>query len=139
MSSVADVVCCAKCGVAEVDEIKLEDCDGCDLVKYCSDKCREGHREQHIGECRKRAQQLHDNDLFTQPDISYLGECPLCFLTMPLDPQKSAFHSCCSKSICDGCNYADIKSNGGKSCPFCREPTATDEEDIEKKIMIRVK
>ena len=28
----ADVVC-GWCGIAEVDNIKLEDCDGCDLVK----------------------------------------------------------------------------------------------------------
>ena len=43
-------VCCANCGIAGVDDIKLEECNDCDLVKYCSDKCREEHREQHVGE-----------------------------------------------------------------------------------------
>ena len=43
----ADKEVCANCGIAGVDNIKLEDCDGCDLVKYCSDGCRELHREQH--------------------------------------------------------------------------------------------
>ena len=38
----AEVVC-AWCGIAAVDNITLEECDGCDLVKYCSDKCQEGH------------------------------------------------------------------------------------------------
>lgn len=47
-------VCCANCGVAEVDDIKLKDCDGRDLVKYCSDKCTENHREQHDEECKRR-------------------------------------------------------------------------------------
>src|SRR5210317_2575984 len=96
-------ICCANCGMAEVDDIKLENCDGCDLVKYCSDKCREEHREQHDEDCKNRGQELHNDDLFTQPDGSHLGECPICFLPMPLDPQKKLFRSCCSNFICMGC------------------------------------
>ena len=96
---------CAWCGIAAVDNITLEDCDGCDLVKYCGDKCREEHRERHDEECKRRAQQLHDKKLFRQPDGTHLGECPLCFLPMPLHPSKSTFKSCCSKHICDGCEY----------------------------------
>ena len=38
---------CANCGVAEVDDIKLEECDGCDLVLCGSEWCRVVHREQH--------------------------------------------------------------------------------------------
>ena len=34
-------ICCPSCGIAEVDDIKLKDCDDCDLVKYCSDKCQQ--------------------------------------------------------------------------------------------------
>ena len=41
----ADKNVCANCGIAAVDDIKLEECTDCDLVKYCSDKCREDHRE----------------------------------------------------------------------------------------------
>src|SRR6056300_567262 len=93
---------CANCGISEVDEIKLEDCDGCDLVKYCSDKCKEEHREQHEEECKERAKKLHDDDLFTQPDSTHLGECPLCFLPMPIDPNKCRYKSCCSNFICMG-------------------------------------
>ena len=30
-------ICCASCGIAAVDDVKLMDCDGgCDIVKYCS-------------------------------------------------------------------------------------------------------
>ena len=31
-----ELMVCANCGIAQVDDIKLEECDGCDLVKYCS-------------------------------------------------------------------------------------------------------
>ncbi len=131
-------ICCANCGVAEVDDIKLKECDGCDLVKYCSDKCKEGHREEHEEECKKRGLELHDVDLFTQPDGSHLGECPLCFLPLPLEPRKTTFKSCCSELICNGCVYANARSNGGRKCPFCREPVADDEENTKRK-MERIK
>ena len=36
--------CCASCGLAAVDDVKLKDCDGgCDIVKYCNDDCQENH------------------------------------------------------------------------------------------------
>ncbi len=132
---------CANCGIAAVDEIKLEDCGGCDLVKYCGDKCKEGHREQHEVECKNRAKKLHDDDLFTQPDGTHLGECPICFLPMPLDPNKCRYKSCCSNFICMGCIFAQMKSNmnmlEGSRCPFCREPAAEDKEESSK-LMERV-
>ncbi|MCP4744814.1 MAG: zinc finger MYND domain-containing protein, partial [Desulfobacteraceae bacterium] len=85
---------CACCGIAAVDDVKLEDCNGgCDLVKYCSDKCQENHREQHEEECKNRKAELPDKELFEQPDGTYLGECPICFLPLPLHPKKSRFHS----------------------------------------------
>jgi hypothetical protein len=133
------VCVCANCGIAEVDNIKLEDCGGCDLVKYCGDNCKEEHREQHGEECNKRSVILHDKRLFTQPDGSHLGECPLCFLPMPYDPNKSSSYSCCSKHICDGCVYANFISRGGDNCPFCREPLADDDEENKKRTMKRVK
>ncbi len=133
------VVCCANCGRAEVDDINLKLCDGCDLVKYCSDKCTKDHQDQHDEWCKKRKAELRDKELFTQPDGSHLGECPLCFLPMPLDNRKSAFYSCCSKTICDGCDYANYKNNGGDNCPFCREPLADDDDEEEKRMMKRIK
>jgi hypothetical protein len=130
---------CANCGVAEVDDdIQLEDCDRCDLVKYCSDKCKEEHREQHAEECKKRKAKLHDKKIFTQPNGSHLGECPICFLPMPLDPPKTTFKSCCSKIICCGCEYSNFMSDGSNKCPFCREP-APDDEERHERMMKRIK
>ena len=136
-------VCCANCGAAEVDDIKLEECDDCDLVKYCSDGCRELHRELHEEECTRRAKVLHDRELFTQPDETHLGECPLCFLPMPLDKQKSSYYACCSQIVCNGCVHAHIMANiddmvKAGSCPFCREPVVGEEES-NKRMMKRVK
>jgi hypothetical protein len=135
--------CCANCGMPEVDEIKLEECDGCDLVKYCGGKCRGEHREQHEEDCRKRKEELHDRELFTQPDINHLGECPICFLPLSLDRSKSFFKTCCSEIICNGCFYANVMANKydkakALRCPFCREPHLGGGES-KKRIMKRVK
>jgi hypothetical protein len=88
----ADEVC-ASCGIAPVDDIKLKICDGCDLVKYCSDACRENHREQHEEVCKKRKAELHNRELFEQPEETCFGECPICFLPLPLDERKYTFYA----------------------------------------------
>ncbi len=137
---------CANCGIAEIDEIKLEECDGCDLVKYCSDKCRGEHREQHSEECKKRANELHERRLFTQPDISHLGECPICFLPMSLDPEKSTFNSCCGQTICNGCTHENFREKffsgirdekKASGCVFCRTPLS-DKEEYDKRTKERI-
>ena len=136
---------CACCGIAAIDDTKLKkDCDGgCDLVKYCGDACKENHREQHETACKKRKAEIRDKRLFTQPDNSYLGECPICCLPLSLDPSKSTLMGCCCKLICDGCNYANQKreSEGGLEhrCVYCRDPIAESDEEHNKRIMKRVK
>ena len=87
--------------------------------------------------------ELHDDTLFSQPEGTHVGECPLCFLPLPLDPQKSALKTCCSAVICKGCDYANYKSNihdilaKALRCPFCREPAKDDENN--KRMMKRIK
>ncbi len=132
-----ELMVCANCGIAQVDDIKLEGCAGCQLVSYCSDKCQEEHQEQHEEECKRIAAELHDRELFEQPDDCHLGECPLYFLPMPIDLKQSSFYSCCCKTICTGCVYANLKSCGSRNCPFCREPVVDEEED-EKRLMKRM-
>jgi TPR repeat protein len=135
----ADKNSCASCGIAGGDDVKLEKCTDCKSVQYCSDKCREKHREQHDEECKIWVKALHDRKLFTQPESTHLGECPICFLPLPLDPQKHGVYSCCSKVICNGCIYANRKSKGDQIiCLFCRERTVSEEES-RKNLMKRVK
>ena len=78
---------CASCGIAEVDVVKLKECDGCDLVSYCGDACQELHRPEHAGKCKKRAAELRDELLFKQPESSHMGDCPICCLPLSLNKE----------------------------------------------------
>ena len=78
------MMCCASCGKAEVDNVKLKMCTACKLVKYCSVDCQKNHRPQHKKACKKRAAEIKDDRLFTQPDGNQFGECPICCLPLPL-------------------------------------------------------
>ena len=141
-------VLCASCGTA-VDEIKfpiggmsvtLANSFECiNGVRCCSVECREDHEQRHDEGFNELREELHDKKLFTQPDISHRGECPICFLPLSLDSSKSMFWTCCSETICNGCVHANHKSsNGGDRCPFCREQVF-DDEDIHKRLMKRAK
>ena len=97
------------------------------------------HGHKHKEDCEKRV--LHDELLFRQPENSYLGECPICFLPQSLDETKCTLMVCCGKLICNGCNWANQKrEKEGKlkiKCAFCREPIsetfADGQKIIEKK------
>ena len=122
----AEVVdfCCASCGIAEVDDVKLKNCADCDLVRYCCDSCRQDHKPKHEVSCRERAAALRDEVLFRQPESSHLGDCPICLLPLPIDTEQPVYFTCCSKVICQGCSCA-ISSQTEEQvecpCPFCRE------------------
>ena len=134
--------CCASCGIAEIDDVKLKECDDCDLVRYCSDECLNNHRSQHEEACKKRAAELREKLLFKQPEGSHLGDCPICSLPMPLGQLKCNLMSCCSKIICMGCCHANQKREREQrlqpSCPFCRKPAPKTYEEADKRRMARV-
>ena len=117
--------CCASCGIAEIDDIKLMPCNSCDLVRYCSVNCQRDHISCHLQACRKRAAELRDELLFKQPEGSCYGDCPICSLPLPLDGSKSGMYMCCSKVICLGCDHANRMREDEmrlqRTCPFCRE------------------
>ena len=129
-------ICCASCDIAEVDVIKLKECNDCDLVRYCSDECQAKHRPHHESKCKERAAELRDEILFRQPESSHHGDCPICFLPLSIDTDESSLYGCCSKLICNGCAYANqkraFKENLEHNCPFCRKIlTKTQEEMIQ--------
>ena len=143
------MLCCASCGITGGDDdIKLKKC-ACKLVKYCSVKCQKEHRPKHKRECKKRAAELRDELLFKQPESSYLGDCPICCLPLPLDKQKSVLNSCCCKRICNGCDYANKKREDNQrrgregrhqyTCPFCRTALPITDEANFKQLIKRVK
>ena len=137
-----EVILCASCGTAGSDDIKLRRCNACYLVRYCSVKCQKEHRPKHKKACKKRAAELRDELLFKQPESTHLGDCPICCLPIPIDPQKSSMYSCCSKSICNGCGYANMKrENDGRlqpTCPFCRKAVQNTEEEQVEEMMKRI-
>ena len=141
-STEADEVC-ANCGKAAVDSIKLKMCTACKLVKYCSVECQKIHRPQHKKTCKKRAAELRENKLFAPTDESYLGECPICCLPLPIDKSKSGINSCCCKIICMGCDHANYlreKEQGlHPRCPYCREKLPDTDEELHQNYMKRVK
>ena len=137
-----EAMCCASCGKAAVDDVKLKKC-ACDLVKYCSVDCQKIHRPQHKKACKKRLAEIKDDRLLTQPEESHLGECPLCCLPLQLDESKLLINSCCCKRICRGCAYANIlreREQGLRhTCPHCREPVPATKEEIDRNLMKRGK
>ena len=144
MSTVNDadnnVSVCANCG-KKGDNLKS--CTACKMVKYCNRECQIAHRPQHKKECRKRAAELHDIELFKQPPSQH-GDCPICFLQLPyLDPTGKKYMTCCGKMICSGCIYAPLYDSQGnevdnKKCAFCRTSTPTTVKEVIKRMMKRV-
>ena len=134
MSAEADdiMMCCAGCGKAAFDDIKKVE-----SVRFCSVTCQKERRPKH-----KRAVELRDELLLKQPEISHLGDCPICFLPTPIGPTESARLECCSKLICEGCNYANQKREREQrldpKCPFCRHPIPKSQGQVEKNRMKRV-
>ena len=71
-----------------------------------------------------------DIDLFAP--IPKREECPICMITLPIIKHGALFHTCCGKTICDGCAHkslmTEIENNGALAwdrhvCAFCRQKT----------------
>ena len=131
MSTTADT--CANCGKGEESSGDLKACTACKLVKYCNRNCQIVHRPQHKKACKKRAAELYDAALFEEHPRE---ECPICMLPLPLIENNTGttFHTCCGKSICDGCEYALDESGAKDLCPFCRTPPPNSNEEQIKRV-----
>lgn len=72
------------------DDIKLKKCAACFLVRYCSvNNCQKEHMSHHTQACKKRVADLRDEILFTQPDSTHNGDCPICLIPISLDQDQS--------------------------------------------------
>lgn len=125
------MMCCASCGKAEGDGIQLRTCTACKSVRYCDINCQRSHRPKHKKACKERAAELRDEILSKQPEGTHLGDCPICFLPHSLDESKYVTHECCSKIVCEGCDFANlIRAREERlvfTCPFCRDTAEKDE------------
>ena len=93
-------------------------------------------RPKHKKECKRRAAELFDEELFKDPPEG--PECPVCMLPLPFDGDHIHFGACCGKFICMGCMYAQIKEEilsvkedeDCGACTFCRTPPTSVEKEI---------
>eukprot|EP00984_Skeletonema_dohrnii_P006318 scaffold2260_cov73-Skeletonema_dohrnii-CCMP3373.AAC.2 len=135
--------CCASCGAAESDAITLTTCDACNLVLYCDEACQELHKPEHGAACKRRKLAEREKMLFRQPESNHMGDCPICSLPLPFDGLQYTLFPCCSKTICNGCDYAieksERKSGSRHTCPFCRHPVAETVKEAKRDIKKRVK
>jgi len=137
---------CANCGKEDAKNI----CNKCKQVKYCNAVCKKVHKKKHKKDCEEYvrlatekhneelriAAELHDIELF-KPPPQLFGDCPICFVRLPLLMTGSKYMTCCGKVICSGCIHAPLYDNQGNEvdnekqneCPFCR--TLAPKSDLE--------
>ena len=121
---------CANCGKGEESSGDLKACTACKMVKYCNRDCQIAHRPQHKKACKKRAAEIHDEQIYKEPPPP--EECPICMLPLPHDPDLKAFYSCCGKNVCNGCIHA-MAETSMEVCPFCKTPPSnSDEEELQR-------
>ena len=121
---------CANCG-KEGNSDDMNTCNKCKSVKYCNAACKKKHRKKHKKACERRVAELHDIELFKEVEPE---ECPICFLPLSFDSSQVSFQICCGKSICNGCIYAMIESEGKDLCAFCRTPPTQSNGDRLRRI-----
>ena len=88
-------------------------------------------------------EETKDVDLFAP--IPKTEECPICLVLLPINEgggHNTSFHTCCGKTICDGCTYQEVLScmENGESpnehkCAFCRQPQPKNYIKSLKKLM----
>jgi len=123
-----DMTCYAACGRGRDG---LRTCTACKTVKYCSVQCQKDHCPKHKKECKKRATELFDEKLFQDPPQR--EECPVRFISMPIDAEQVVNQFCCGKLICRGCTFAAENKEGWMLCPFCRQEP-TEQGDFEERL-----
>ena len=136
--------CCASCGIAAVDDVKLKDCSACKLAKYCGVKCQKEHWQQHKQECKQKAAELRDEILFEQPWSSNLGDCPIFHLLFAIAHWSKIFHShrmllqsdlqrlCSCQPEARG-----TRSTDAKKCPFCRHVLPKSKQQVYKNYLAK--
>jgi TPR repeat protein len=129
--STNDTSTCANCGKGEESVGDLKACTACKMVKYCNRDCQISHRLQHKKACKKRAAELHDEELFKQPPPA--EDCPICMLLLPSLHTGCKYKTCCGKIICSGCIHAVEKRDGTGLCPFCRTPAPTSDKEVAER------
>ena len=137
---------CSECG-KESD--KLMKCRDCKCIWYCNAACQKRHWKEHKKECKlikkglqKRGGKL---DLGTEKDVGPLGklppreECPICMRALPPLERLQQYFVCCGKTLCNGCDFQHyMKSEGVRTCAFCRTAVPRSDEEVLARLSKRV-
>jgi len=127
---------CANCG-KESSDSDMNTCNKCNSVKYCNAACKKKHRSKHKKQCEKRVAELNDEKLFKQPPPR--EDCLICMIRMPILNTGRGYYTCCGKTICCGCVYANAKIDLKKQlCPFCRTPNSISDKEMMKNLENRM-
>jgi len=126
---------CANCG-KEGSDIN-NTCNKCNSVMYCNAACKKKHKNKHKKQCERIVAALHEEALFKQPPT--LEDCPICFQLLPSHEKGSIYKSCCGKTICSGCWYANVLIDIKKQlCAFCRTQAPKTEKESRRRIIKRI-
>eukprot|EP00984_Skeletonema_dohrnii_P008202 scaffold3011_cov76-Skeletonema_dohrnii-CCMP3373.AAC.4 len=132
---------CSFYGTPEVDNVKFKrittkEQEERDWAAEVSDEIMYRQPESTDAELQR------DEVLFRQPESTHLGDCPICFLPLEIDPYKSTLQSCCSKVICKGCRRANklrgVNKNLHHTCLMCRQPKPRSDKEVNMYSMKRV-
>eukprot|EP00956_Cyclotella_meneghiniana_P028159 scaffold64941_cov77-Cyclotella_meneghiniana.AAC.12 len=105
---------CATCG--KDGEVKA--CKACQSGdKYCITDGQLNHREEDKKKCKER-----EAKLFADPPPR--EECPICFLTLPLQ-DECVYQECCGNSRT-------------QRCPFCNAPDAQTQKEYNDRLLERI-
>jgi hypothetical protein len=126
------------------------------MVKYCSTKCQREHFSEHTAMECQFLNSFRLSGLFERPPPP--PDCDICFEALPIQIGDISFLTCCGKTVCNGCYYANVLAlrehndalavesirRGSplplgspqyrkQTCAFCRtEMPATDDEAVER-------
>ena len=126
---------CANCGKEGGDVTNT--CNKCKMVMYCNAACKKKHKNKHKKQCERIVAALHEEALFKQPPT--LEDCPICFQLLPSLETGSIYKSCCGKTICSGCWYANVHIDIKKQlCAFCRTQAPKTEKESRRRIIKRI-
>ena len=110
----------------------LEACIPCDKIKEMKEAASDddspssSEEECDCDECL-----AFDTRLFAQPKPR--GDCPICFLRLPLKTQV-CYQACCGQFICIGCRYCLTRER----CPFCNAAVPSSNVELKKQLMARI-
>jgi hypothetical protein len=127
-------VCCSSCNEPQHSGQTFRKCSGCLSVQYCNTTCQRKHWKEHRTECERLRKEKEEDTTkhgfeSRAPKYEKGIECPVCLEILPKDVTKFLFFTCCGNGIHIHC-FKDMETmKMAGTCPFCRAPRPTSDEE----------